>query len=105
LEGRRYRRRRHYHIDPLKQLVELLSYDTADLHSPVDGGNYRALTVDDESPLHPDTLATWAAAVGQPDGVWQVDGATGGRVARLEWATEGEARCEGSRVTWIGQGR
>lgn len=71
----------------------------------VDGGDYRALTLDDDQPLHPDTLALWAAAFSQPADGWQVDSATGGRVARLEWATNGEARGEGSRVTWIGQYR
>jgi hypothetical protein len=71
----------------------------------VDGGDWRALELTDVRRIERDTLATWAAAVGQPGGVWAVDGATGGRVARLEWATDGEARGEGSRVTWIGQGR
>lgn len=67
-----------------------------------DGGNYRALTVDDVQPLHPDTLATWAAAVGQTDGVWAVDQTCGGRFARLEWATEGEALPDVGGVVWIG---
>jgi hypothetical protein len=67
-----------------------------------DGGDYRVLTVDDVQPLHPDTLATWAAAVGQPAAGWRLSSKTGGRVARLEWATDGEARGEGSRITWIG---
>jgi hypothetical protein len=76
--------------------------DSTQVGHMVDGGNYRALTVDDESPLHPDTLATWAAAVGQPAAGWRLSGKTGGKIARLEWATDGEARGEGGRVTWIG---
>lgn len=79
--------------------------DSTQVGHMVDGGNYRALTVDDESPLHPDTLATWAAAVGQPAALWCMGIAAGACVARLEWPTNGEARGEGSRVTWIGQGR
>lgn len=71
----------------------------------IDGGDYRALVLNDADPLHPDTLALWAAAFEQPADAWRVDSATGGRVARLEWATDGEAHGEGSRVTWIGQGR
>ena len=70
----------------------------------VDGGDYRALTLDDAQPLHADTLAAWAAVFGQPADGWRVDGATGGRVARLEWATDGDARPEGGRVMWIGGG-
>jgi hypothetical protein len=68
----------------------------------VDGGNYRAVTIDDDTPLHPDTLALWAAAFGQPVDGWLVDSATGGRVARLEWATDGETLPGGGGVTWIG---
>ena len=69
----------------------------------VDGENYRALTLDDARRIHPDTLATWAAAVGQPAGEWRVDMEAGGRVARLEWATDGEAPAQGRAVTRIGQ--
>ena len=66
----------------------------------VDGGNYRALTVDDAQPLHDDTLATWAAAFGVELARW--DRTYRAHCARLEWATDGESRSEGSRVTWIG---
>jgi hypothetical protein len=66
-----------------------------------DGGDYRALMLCDVDPLHPDTLALWAAAFGQPADGWRVDSVTGRRVARLEWATDGEA-AEGGRVTWMG---
>lgn len=65
-------------------------------------GNYRLLTVNDVQPLHPDTLATWAAVVGQPAAAWRLNSASGGAVAHLEWVTDGKARNEGSRVTWIG---
>ena len=68
----------------------------------VDCGDHRALYVHDDQPLHPDTLATWAAAVGQPAAGWRLSSKTGGKVARLEWPTDGEARGEGSRVAWIG---
>ena len=69
----------------------------------VDSGNYRALLVDDAQPIHPDTLATWAAAFGVDAPAWATE--SGGKVARLEWPTDGEARGEGSRVMWIGQER
>ena len=65
-------------------------------------GNEWALTLDDAHRIGRDTLATWAAAVEQPDGVWAVDMEAGGRVARLEWATDGEAMPPGGCVTWIG---
>ena len=68
----------------------------------IDGGDYRALTLNDTAPLHPDTLALWAAAFGQPADGWRVDNTTGGRVARLEWATDGDALPDGGRVTWQG---
>ena len=67
-----------------------------------DGGDYRALVLYDDAPIHPDTLALWAAAFGQPADGWRVDSTTGGRVARLEWATDGEAAPDSGRVTWIG---
>ena len=67
-----------------------------------DGGDYRALVLYDDAPIHPDTLALWAAAFGQPADAWRVDSTTGGRVARLEWATDGEAAPDSGRVTWIG---
>ena len=76
--------------------------DSTQIATMTDGGDYRALTVDDVQPLQPDTLATWAAAVEQPAAGWAVSEALGGKFARLEWATDGEARGEGSRVTWIG---
>ncbi len=67
-----------------------------------DGGNYRALVLYDDNPIHPDTLALWAEAFGVQTAHWSQDWThAGGRVARLEWATEGEA-VEGGRVTWIG---
>ena len=69
-----------------------------------DGGNYRALVLYDDAPIHADTLALWAAAFGQPADEWRVDSATGGRVARLEWPTDGEA-VEGGRVTWINRAK
>ena len=69
--------------------------------SLVDGGNYRALTVDDVQPLHDDTLATWAAAFGVESARW--DRTYRARCARLEWATDGEAAPEGGRVMWVGQ--
>lgn len=68
-----------------------------------DGGDYRAVTLCDDTPIHPDVLALWAAAFGQPADGWRVDSTTG-MVARLEWPTEGEA-VEGGRVTWIGGAR
>lgn len=71
----------------------------------IDGGDYRALTLNDTAPLHPDTLALWAAAFSQPADGWRVDSTTGGRVARLEWATDGEAAPDSGRVTWIGGAR
>ena len=70
-----------------------------------DGGDYRALVLYDDAPIHPDTLALWAAAFGQQTAQWAQDWTdAGGRVARLEWATDGEA-VEGGRVTWIGGAR
>ena len=77
--------------------------DSTQIATMTDGGDYRVLTVDDESPLHPDTLATWAAAFGVQAAAWRSDESTGGKVARLEWPTDGEARGEGGRVMWIGQ--
>ena len=68
----------------------------------VDGGNYRALTLDDAHRIGRDTLATWATAFSQPADAWAVDMEAGGRVARLEWATDGEAPAGGGAVTWIG---
>ena len=76
--------------------------DSTQIATMTDGGDYRALTVDDVQPLQPDTLATWAAAVGVQAAAWRLSSKAGGKVARLEWATDGEARGEGSRVTWIG---
>ena len=67
-----------------------------------DMGGVRILRLGDDGPLHPDTLALWAVAFGQPTDAWQVDSKRGGCYARLEWATDGEALPEGSRVTWIG---
>lgn len=65
-------------------------------------GNDWALTLVDVQRTHPDTLATWAAAVGQDAAGWLIDQAAGGRVARLAWQGAGEAMPEGGRVTWIG---
>ena len=70
-----------------------------------DGGDYRALMLCDVDPLHPDTLALWAAAFGVQTAQWAQDWTyTGGRVARLEWPTDGEA-VEGGRVTWINRAK
>ena len=79
--------------------------DSTQIATMTDGGDYRALTVDDVQPLQPDTLATWAAAVGVQAAAWRSDASMGGKFARLEWATDGEARGEGSRVTWLGGAR
>ena len=68
----------------------------------VDGGNYRALTVDDAQPLHDDTLATWAAAVQQSAAAWRLSSKAGGRVARLEWQGAGVPMPPGGGVVWIG---
>lgn len=65
-------------------------------------GNEWALTLDAAHRIERSTLDTWAAAVGQDAGGWLIDQSVGGKVARLEWATDGEARGEGGRVTWIG---
>ena len=67
----------------------------------VDGGNYRELTLADVRRIERDTLDTWAVAVGRPDGAWAIDPNCGGRVARLEWATDGEAPAAGGSVAWI----
>lgn len=56
----------------------------------VNGGNYCALMLDDEQPIHPDTLATWAAAFEVAAPTWTTE--LGGLVARLKWATDGEAQ-------------
>jgi len=68
-------------------------------------GNTWALWLDDATPIHPDTLALWAAAVGQDAAGWRVDLNTDGRIARLQWQTDGEPATEGGAVTWIGQVR
>lgn len=71
----------------------------------IDGGDYRALTLNDTAPLHPDTLALWAAAFGQPADGWRVDNTTGGRVARLEWPTDGDALPDVQGTLWVGGAR
>lgn len=66
-------------------------------------GNEWALQLDDVQTLHPDTLATWAAAVGQDAAGWLVDQSVGGKVARLEWQGKGKPMPDGGGVMWIGQ--
>ena len=72
----------------------------------IDGGDYWALSLcDTTGPIHPDVLALWAAAFGVQTAQWAQDWTyTGGRVARLEWPTDGEA-VEGGRVTWINRAK
>lgn len=65
------------------------------------GGDW-ALQLDDVHRIERSTLDTWAAAVGQDAAGWRIDQSVGGRVARLEWATDGAPMPAGPAVMWIG---
>ena len=62
--------------------------------------NEWALELIDVHRIERSALTTWAAAVGVSTPKWRT--ASRGKIARLEWVTDGEARGEGGRVTWIG---
>ena len=99
-----------------RQMLDTAAQDTAgnvnyarawvgELHARITRhGNTWALWLDDATPIHPDTLALWAAAVGQDAAGWRVDLNTDGRIARLQWQTDGEPATEGGPVSWVGRG-